>query len=148
MPACNSHEPTSGRVASCNEIDRAHVAQALVRRAPNVQRQCGLERIVVLQRSQERDPDGSRFRGAILAHYAHERLRAVRGALAQVVAFAGLLLGVSSIWPALLPGTLRRAALVFWAAGFLGMIAAWTEERRYRRKRDRYVDDIGVPPAT
>lgn len=99
--------------------------------------------VIEFRLSPKHDPDGSRVRQLITAHYDCERARALRDALAHALALASLLLAPCAVWPDRLLPPLRVSVLVVWAACAVALTIAAAFEWRCHRKRSLRLSELG-----
>jgi hypothetical protein len=105
------------------------------------------EHFVIINRSAEGDPGGSRLKKALDASLALERARAYRQLLVGVVAAAGAPLWLlAAARPERLPAGLRPCALAAWVACVLGLAVAGISEWRWRRRRASSLAEPPGPP--
>jgi len=103
------------------------------------------DELIVLEASPERDPDGSILRAALDAHLEAERLHAVRLLLLHALALVGLPVWLGAAWPALLPATGRRLALVAWVSLLVAVVATVISEARWLRRLARADAQLAKP---
>jgi hypothetical protein len=88
-----------------------------------------------------RDPDVETLRSVLAAQFVHERMRATRSWFIHLLAVAGVIIWLETIWPDLVPADIRVFTLaVFGGILFLSIRAA-IEEVVSRRRLKRYVAD-------
>src|SRR5262245_66339814 len=64
------------------------------------------------------DPDGSKLRVLLEAHYEYEQMSATRSFFMHLLAFASVLLWLGASWPSLLPARVQAFALALWESLF------------------------------
>jgi hypothetical protein len=103
-------------------------APAARRRAPD-----HADDLLVLEVSREGDPDGSRLRATLDAHFELERRHTLRMILLHATIVFSLPLWLSLAWPHLVPMGLRNLALVSWAGCAAGAVVTLVSEHRVAR---------------
>jgi hypothetical protein len=93
----------------------------------------------ILHSSDERDPHGSRLRGALQAHLGLERARAVRDLAVGLTALLSAPVWFAAVRPAWLPDGIRSVVLAAWFMSFVGLVMAATSEWRWRQRLDAVV---------
>ena len=104
---------------------------------------------IAFEASPERDPDGSRLRDVLNAHYTLERVRFHRAVLFHWLAVLSLPVWLVTLWPGWLSLDARRLLLVSWALSALLAAASAIRERWWRARLDSKAADIGaeLPPV-
>lgn len=92
------------------------------------------EDFFVLHRSAEADPDGSKLRSALDAHFSFERARGVRELVAYVVLAVSLPVWIAAARPEWLSPDSRRLALTVWLVAAVGLVLTFISERRWHRR--------------
>ncbi len=92
------------------------------------------QELTVLAISRANDPDGSKLRAALEAHFEVERLHALRVFLLYLMCVSGVPVWIAAGWPALLPAGLRNLSLLAWAACATGSVMCTISELRWRRR--------------
>lgn len=103
------------------------------------------EDFVVLRPSPDRDPDGSRMRAAVRAHYAFEAALGARRLFVSGMAWASVAVWPVATWPGALPPRVESWARFVWAALFVGTLVAFAVERHWRTIRARLAVELGPP---
>jgi len=104
---------------------------------------------IAFEASPERDPDGSRLRDVLNAHYTLERVRFHRAVLFHWTAVLSLPVWLVALRPGWLSPEARRLLLVSWALSALLAAASAIRERWWRARLDSKAADIGaeLPPV-
>jgi hypothetical protein len=104
---------------------------------------------VKFELSPMRDPDGSRLRDALDAHFRYERCSAIRVVLVHLVALGGVFPFVAAGWPTVLRRPVVACGLALWAVALVGGVIAGALEYRWYRKMSASMSDGGGggPPA-
>ena len=92
------------------------------------------EDFFVLHRSADADPDGSRLRTALDAHFSLERARDLRGLVVYVVLVLSLPVWIAAARPDWLSAISRRLALTTWLVAAVGLVLTFVSERRWHRR--------------
>lgn len=92
------------------------------------------EDFVVLHRSADTDPDGSKLQNALDAHFSFERARGVRELVVYVVLVLSLPVWIAAARPDWLSPESRRLALTMWLVAAVGLILSFISERRWHRR--------------
>jgi hypothetical protein len=91
--------------------------------------------LVIFDGSSERDPDGSRLRGALQAAANREHARGMRELLVYLLAILSVPLWLSGVRPSWLSHDLRVLAATAWAVASVGLLFVLASEWRWARRR-------------
>ncbi|HEY8211924.1 MAG TPA: hypothetical protein VIG99_30790 [Myxococcaceae bacterium] len=97
---------------------------------------------IAFQPTAERDPDGSKLRGVLSAHFTLERARVQRAVLVHWLAALGVLVWLAAARPGWLPAGAHRLLLAGWAVSAAAAAATILREWRWRVRRDAVVAGI------
>jgi len=102
---------------------------------------------IVFDPSPERDPDGSKLRSVLDAHFSLERAQHHRSLLVHWVAALALPVWLAALRPGWLAPATGRTLLAAWALSAVAAVAAILREWRLRVRRDVETADIaaGLP---
>ncbi|MGE0820916.1 MAG: hypothetical protein AB7G75_05580 [Candidatus Binatia bacterium] len=95
--------------------------------------------MVEITLDRDRDPDDSKLRDLLEAHYTYERISAARSFSVHLLVVVSVLVWLDAAWPSLLPMGMRVFALGLW--GMFFCLALWMsiEEWFWRRRQTRYL---------
>ena len=83
------------------------------------------------------DPDGSKLRVLLEAHYEYEQMSATRSFFIHLLAFASVLVWLGASWPSLLPARVQTFALALWESLFCITAVAGMGEWIWHYRRGR-----------
>jgi hypothetical protein len=99
---------------------------------------------IAFEASTERDPDGSRLRDVLNAHFALERARQLRAVLVHWLAAFSLLVWLAAVRPGWPSVETNRGLLAGWALSALAATVAIVREWRWRVRLGSRAADIGA----
>ena len=105
------------------------------------------EDFIVVKRSPERDPDGSKLRETLQTQVAIDRAHSFRDLMVYALALLSVPMGIFIAWRDV-PASPRTLVLAMWVSSLAGLVITGASEWKLSRKRTDLMTELGSRPPS